>query len=82
MNFKFIEQGWTVKVPGTIHGSLTPETGKLEIQSNDAFFKYAGEKYPIEMNVQAQYNGSGFDGTKDLSMAGTSGTLGFHVNPA
>jgi hypothetical protein len=34
------------------------------------------------MNVQAQYNGSGFDGTKDLMMAGTSGTLGFHVNPA
>ncbi|HWQ64258.1 MAG TPA: hypothetical protein VN429_07560 [Methanospirillum sp.] len=81
VDFKFIEQGWTVKIKGTVTGTLTPSTGKLEIHSNDATFKYAGKQYPITMDVKAQYNGSGFDGTKDLVMAGTKGTLGFHANP-
>lgn len=81
VDFKFIEQGWTVKIKGTVTGTLTPSTGKLEIHSNDATFKYAGKQYPIILNVKAQYNGSGFDGTKDIAMAGTTGTLGFHATP-
>nr|WP_319540145.1 hypothetical protein [uncultured Methanospirillum sp.] len=82
VDFKFIEQGWTVKVHGTVTGTLTPSTGNLVIYSNDATFKYAGKQYPITMTVKAQYNGSGFDGSKDIVLAGTSGTLGFHANPA
>jgi hypothetical protein len=34
------------------------------------------------MNIEAQYNGSGFVGTKELSIAGATGTLGFTANPA
>jgi len=79
--FKFIEQGWTIKINGIVTGFLTPDTGKLIIQSSDAFIKYAGNNYPITMNVDAQYNGAGFDGVKELSMAGTTGTLGFHADP-
>ena len=82
VDFKFIEQGWTIKVHGTVTGFLTPDTGKLVIKSNDAFVKYAGKQYPLTMTVDAQYDGSGFVGTKDLSFAGTTGTLGFHANPA
>lgn len=79
VDFKFVEQGWTITIHGTVTGFLTPDTGKLVIHSSDAFLKYAGKQYPIVMEVQAQYNGTSFDGTKDLTMAGTSGTLGFHA---
>jgi hypothetical protein len=34
------------------------------------------------MNVNAQYDGSGFVGIKELSIGGTTGTLGFQSNPA
>lgn len=81
VDFKFIEQGWTITIKGTVTGFLTPATGKLVIHSNDAYLKYAGKQYPIVMEVEAQYNGTSFDGTKDLTMAGTSGTLGFHAEP-
>ena len=79
VDFKFIEQGWTITIHGTVTGFLSPDTGKLVIHSNDAFLKYAGKQYPIVMEVQAQYNGTSFEGTKDLTMAGTTGTLGFHA---
>lgn len=81
VDFKFIEQGWTITIKGTVTGFLTPDTGKLIIHSDDAYLKYAGKQYPIVMEVEAQYNGTSFDGTKDLTMAGTSGTLGFHADP-
>jgi len=80
--FKFIEQGWTIKVNGIVSGFLTPDTGKLVLHSNDAFIKYAGKQYPITMNINAQFNGVGFDGSKELSVAGTTGTLGFYANPS
>jgi hypothetical protein len=80
--FKFIEQGWTIKVKGTVTGFLTPDTGKLIIKSNDASVKYAGKQHKLTMNIEAQYNGSGFVGTKELSIAGATGTLGFTANPA
>jgi hypothetical protein len=82
VDFKFIEQGWTITIHGTVNGTLTPDTGKLVIHSSDAVLKYAGKNYPIVMEVEAQYNGSSFDGTKQLTMAGTSGTLGFHATVA
>ena len=82
VDFKFIEQGWTIKVHGTVTGFLTPDTGKLVIKSDDASVKYAGKQYPLTMTVDARYDGSGFVGTKVLTFAGTSGTLGFEANPA
>ena len=80
--FKFIEQDWTIKVHGKVTGFLTLGTGKLVIKSSDASVKYAGKQYPLTMNVEAQYDGSGFMGTKDITFAGITGTLGFHANPA
>ena len=82
VKFLFVEQGWTIKVPGTVTGSLSPDTGKLVIKSTDASVKYSGKQYPLTMTINAQYDGSGFVGTKELSMAGTTGTLGFQSKPA
>jgi hypothetical protein len=82
VNFIFMEQGWKVKVHGTVSGFLTPDTGKLVLKSDDTFVKYSGKQYPLTMDVNAQYDGSGFVGTKELSIGGTTGTLGFQSNPA
>jgi len=78
--YKFIEQGWTIKVKGTVSGEVTPD-GSLTLTSQDASVKYAGNTYPISMNVNAQYNGNGFEGTKVISAAGVTGTLDFTGNP-
>ncbi|NLV27429.1 MAG: hypothetical protein GXY48_09740 [Methanomicrobiales archaeon] len=74
--YKFIEQGWTIKVKGTVHGQVSPN-GNLNLISNDANVKYAGSNYPITMNVNAQYTGDQFEGTKVISAAGVTGTLDF-----
>lgn len=74
--YKFIEQGWTVKVKGTVSGQVT-ENGGLTLTSNDASVQYAGQTYPISMTVDAQYNGNQFEGKKVITAAGVTGTLGF-----
>ena len=74
--YKFIEQGWTIKVKGTVSGMVSPD-GSLTLSSHDASVKYAGSTYPISMDVNAQYNGNGFEGTKVISAAGVTGTLDF-----
>ena len=53
VGYKVSEQGWTITLPGTITGSLSPETGKLQIFSSDAVIKYAGKSYPISMDINA-----------------------------
>lgn len=74
--YKFIEQGWTIKVKGTVSGQVN-DNGGLTLSSNDASVKYAGQTYPISMTVNAQYNGNEFEGTKVISAAGVTGTLDF-----
>ncbi len=46
------QQGWKITLPGTITGLISPETGKIEITSTDAFISYGGTTYPITMNVE------------------------------
>lgn len=75
--YKFIEQGWTIKIKGTVHGMVTPD-GNMKLTSNDANVQYAGNNYPITMNVNARYNGEGFTGTKVINAAGVTGTLDFN----
>ncbi|PKL60716.1 MAG: hypothetical protein CVV33_01240 [Methanomicrobiales archaeon HGW-Methanomicrobiales-4] len=53
VDYKVSEQGWTITLPGTISGTLSPETGKLQIFSSDAHINYGGKSYPITMNVDA-----------------------------
>lgn len=53
VDYKVSEQGWTITLPGTISGILSPETGKLQIFSSDARINYGGKSYPITMNVDA-----------------------------
>lgn len=74
--YKFIEQGWTIKVKGTVSGEVSPD-GTLTLTSDDAMVKYAGQTYPISMNVNAQYTGDQFEGTKVITAAGVTGTLDF-----
>jgi hypothetical protein len=53
VDYKVIEQGWTITLPGTVTGKLSPDSGNLQIFSNDAVIKYSGKSWPISMNVEA-----------------------------
>nr|WP_319540150.1 hypothetical protein [uncultured Methanospirillum sp.] len=48
--------GWKFTIPGTVKGSISPDTGVVTIESSDAYLTYAGKKYPIKMNINALMN--------------------------
>lgn len=50
------DDGWKFSIPGTVKGSISPNTGEITIESTDAFLTYAGKKYPIKMNINALMN--------------------------
>lgn len=78
-DYKFVTPGWTINKQGTISGKADPVTGSLQISSNqDADITFLGEKIPIEMNINAKDEGKGFEGTKTITLADLTVTLGFH----
>ncbi|NLV27953.1 MAG: hypothetical protein GXY48_12455 [Methanomicrobiales archaeon] len=48
-----MENGWSFSVPGTIKGSIDPDTGQITIESTDASVTYGGKLYPLNMNIRA-----------------------------
>lgn len=51
--YKFIEPGWIIKVKGTISGIVSP-ADSLTFSSYATSVKYAGNTYPISMDVNSQ----------------------------
>lgn len=48
-----MDNGWSFSIPGTIKGSISPETGLISIESSDAVISYGGKTYPLKMNINA-----------------------------
>ncbi|HWQ64065.1 MAG TPA: hypothetical protein VN429_06575, partial [Methanospirillum sp.] len=52
VKYYIVQQGWTVSLPGTITGVLSPDTGEINLNSTDAVISYGGVKYPVTMQIE------------------------------
>jgi len=56
-SFAMVEQGWTVKLPGTITGVYNPKNGNVTFATIPKTAKYAGKDYPYGIRVTGVLNG-------------------------